>query len=132
MNLVEIIRLETSLNGTFSTVRVNKQIFCHAIEPPERQNEVGRSCIPEGIYNVMVTNSPHFGYAYKVRHVPGRTDILIHPGNIVGDTDGCIILGDKVGYLSNHRAVINSSATLEKFKLELNSNAFKLVITSLY
>ena len=132
MNLVEIIRLETSLEGTFSTVKVNKRVFCSCIEPPEKQNAVGQSCIPEGIYDVVMSNSPHFGYEYKVRHVPNRTSILIHSGNFVKDTDGCIILGDRVGYINAKRAVINSVDTLKEFKNLLNSNAFKLVITSLY
>jgi hypothetical protein len=41
--------------------------------------------------------------------------VLIHTGNVVGDTQGCIILGQYFGKLRENRAVLNSGATFQAF-----------------
>lgn len=56
-------------------------------------NEVRKSCIPDGTYKVVKHNSPKFGWCFWVRDVPGRTAILIHPGNYYYHTLGCILVG---------------------------------------
>ena len=56
-------------------------------------NEVRKSCIPEGIYPVVRHTSPKFGKTFWVKNVPGRSAILIHPGNYYYHTLGCILVG---------------------------------------
>lgn len=56
-------------------------------------NEVRKSCIPEGVYRVKKHNSPKFGKTFWVKDVPGRSAILIHPGNYHYHTLGCILVG---------------------------------------
>lgn len=56
-------------------------------------NEVRKSCIPEGTYRVTRHTSPKFGKTFWVRDVPGRSAILIHPGNYYYHTLGCILVG---------------------------------------
>lgn len=36
------------------------------------------------------------GHMIEVKGVPGRSDILIHPGDSFEDTDGCLLTGGKV------------------------------------
>ena len=50
-----------------------------------------------------------------VANVPNRSGIVIHPGNHVGHTQGCILLGSEVGKLIGDRAVLNSGNTFNKF-----------------
>ena len=56
-------------------------------------NEVRKSCIPDGTYRVTRHSSPKFGRCFWIRDVPGRSAILIHPGNYHHHTLGCILVG---------------------------------------
>jgi Family of unknown function (DUF5675) len=56
--------------------------------------DANHPAIPPGDYAVTMGWSPRF--ERRVPHVvdvPGRTDILVHPGNTSADTKGCILLG---------------------------------------
>jgi len=50
-----------------------------------------------------------------VQKVPEFEYILIHWGNTVSDTEGCLIIGDKIGIINQKDAVLNSKATYLKF-----------------
>ncbi len=63
------------------------------LERPWIFNERKVSCIPTGTYLVKRHISPKFGECFKVQDVKGRSDILIHSGNVVKDTLGCILVG---------------------------------------
>ena len=81
----------------------------------------GETAIPTGRYLVdMKTVSPRFGgraqYQFckgrlpRLCNTPGYQGVLIHIGNTVRDTDGCILVGENkaVGQ------VLNSTATFKK------------------
>ena len=40
---------------------------------------------------------------------------LIHTGNTVNDTEGCLIIGDKIGVVKQKDAVLNSKAAYLRF-----------------
>jgi hypothetical protein len=63
------------------------------LERPWVFNERKISCIPTGTYIVKRHTSPKFGTCFKIQDVKGRSDILIHSGNAVNDTLGCILVG---------------------------------------
>ena len=67
------------------------------LERPWIFNERKVSCIPTGTYLVKRHVSPKFGQCLKVQDVKGRSDILIHSGNVVNDTLGCILVGLSAG-----------------------------------
>lgn len=69
-------------------------LACVTLERPWRDNQPKVSCIPAGIYQVVITLSPKFGRLMPhLLNVPGRTEIECHWGNTVVDTDGCILTG---------------------------------------
>lgn len=86
--------------------------------------------IPTGTYTVRWTSkeeNPKHGPCWEVQNVPGRTDILIHPGNDENDSDGCILPG--LGFNSDKRAIslsIIGYARLRKFLARMR--VFTLVI----
>lgn len=54
------------------------------------------TAIPRGRYRVILDYSNRFGRIMPhVLDVPGFTGIRIHGGNRAGDTEGCIIVGEK-------------------------------------
>ena len=94
----------------------DKELICHTFELPWRKNSVNVSCVPAGEYVIKMTNSNKFGPCYKLQDVIGRTDILIHKGNTVDDTLGCIMPCSSFGVL-NGKDVAGLSSKLAYDKL---------------
>ncbi|XXJ21492.1 DUF5675 family protein [Desulfovibrio caledoniensis] len=109
------MRLEKSEEGTFGVLRLDGRVQCVTLEPPERGNRVGVSCIPAGTYTCRRVDSPTFGPTFEVADVPGRTAILFHQGNVARDTHGCILLGSRFGRLGTERGVLDSRAAFAEF-----------------
>ncbi|HWJ17999.1 MAG TPA: DUF5675 family protein [Geobacterales bacterium] len=64
------------------------------LERPWLNNQPKVSCIPAGTYQVVISLSPKFGRLMpRLLNVPGRSEIECHWGNVVTDTEGCIIVG---------------------------------------
>ena len=73
---------------------------CNTLEDEDRQLETGkaqvygRSAIPRGTYQVVVSFSHKFGKVLpELLGVPGFSGIRIHGGNRAEDSLGCILVG---------------------------------------
>lgn len=115
MKIVEITRLEESKHGTIGVIRVNKVILGFTLEPPDQFNSRNISSIPAQQYRCVPYHSEVHGKTHIVTDVPGRSGILFHPGNVVGHTAGCILIGSEVGKLKGDRAILNSGQTFKRF-----------------
>ena len=132
--IVEIIRLEESFRwGTFGVLKLNKQVFCVTLEPPDVENTKNISSIPAQQYMCWRITSPTYGETFQVKDVPNRDYILFHAGNFVGDTKGCILLAEKFGKLKHNRGVLNSGKTFSIFLKIMNDHeSFNLTIKEIY
>lgn len=142
MNKVTLKRKSSDVDGTFGKLFFNGEYVCRTGELPEQggdlntPNEKGTDCIPKGVYQCEIRQSPKFGKTYWVKDVPNRQWILIHKGNFCGDikrgrksdVEGCIILGTDVGYLGDQKAVINSGVAFKQFMALANDEPFELTI----
>ena len=94
---VALNRLSSDLNQTLGILHVynaSQCLFtCKALELPNLRNEPYISRIVAGRYLCKKRHSQKYGWHYHITGVPGRTLILIHPGNYNRDTKGCILLG---------------------------------------
>lgn len=132
----ELVRFRTSRNGTVGRLYFDGGFKCFTMEPPWIHNLRSVSCIPKGIYRVTLIESPKYGAVYEVHNVPGRTSILIHSGNYGGheeyglktDTDGCILPGDKVGFMNDQEVVTNSRDTLKALMEHTGAKRFELTV----
>jgi hypothetical protein len=94
----------------------------YTLERPWKDNARNVSCIPPGEYRTSFLErsaSGKYRNVFHVEGVPGRSGILIHNGNIVDHTKGCILVGDRTGILLNQPAVLSSRSAmrrLQKFK----------------
>jgi len=136
MNDATIFRIRRSDHGT-EGILVLDDFRCFTLELPWKLNARNISCIPAGDYDVTIRISPKYGRIYWVMKVYNRTYILIHSGNWAGDkekglnthTNGCILLGEKRGYLAGQRAVLLSRKAIRRFMDKLDGEDFKLTIT---
>ena len=111
MNL-KLITFSTNLCTMGKLYAEDGELICTTFELPDRKNSVNVSCIPAGEYRLKMTVSPKYGTCYKVIDVPGRTNILIHTGNTVDDTLGCILPCSSYGLLKDKHSSSNQLAGL--------------------
>lgn len=93
MPLVTLHRFLAGPDGTFGTLTFRSRPLCVTCELPWFRNAPRVSCVPNGLYAC----APHTGERYKevwrLLNVPNRSSILIHAGNTINDTEGCILVG---------------------------------------
>lgn len=132
--VVEIIRLEENeRSGTFGIIRVQKEIVCYSLEPPDLLNLKNKSSIPAQQYWVKKRVSPTHGLVYHVQDVPGRTYIYFHPGVRLEHTEGCILTGLYIAVVGGKRVLIDSQGALRMFYKALdNADEFHLTIYEKY
>lgn len=112
MNALLLKRLRTSDQGTFGELYMDDTRLCVTCELPWKNNQHGVSCIPTGQYHYIPHNSPKHPDTWEIAAVPNRSAILIHEGNTIADTDGCILVGDRFGMIDDMPAVLDSKLTL--------------------
>lgn len=101
---------------TIGKLYVDGVYFCDTLEDPVREGEkiYGRTAIPAGKYDVLITMSPRFRKMLPLLlNVPGFEGVRIHSGNKADDTEGCILVGinDKPGWVSQSRATMTRLMT---------------------
>lgn len=123
MNLI-LRTVQQSDTGTFGVIILDDHTLCWTCEDPWNDNHIGDSCIPAGAYNCIPHNGAKYKGVWEVTGVSGRTAILMHNGNYITDTRGCILVGD--GFLRDEKmqiiGVSNSKATLDKLRGVLPDN----------
>lgn len=105
MNIV-IKRIYLGDNYTIGKLYVDNKYLCDTLEPSFTAGS--HPAVSYGTYQVNLVWSPKF-HRYMLRlEVPRRSGILIHAGNSVDDTLGCILLGENksVGRLHNSRKYV--------------------------
>lgn len=137
MRSAVLTRLETSGVGTFGLLVTDSEFECKTGELPWRLNEVGKSCIPPGVYLCKMEYSPkHKREVYHVKNVPGRSDVEIHSANYMGDTEqgfksellGCVSLGMSVCDIEGQRGVSQSKKAIASFEADMQKADFELTV----
>lgn len=136
MRKATLTRFEFSNAGTFGRVFTDGYT-CLSGELPVRENRTSESCIPAGVYLCTWRKSvKQHGMCYHLENVPGRSDILIHSANWMGDLrmgyrsqlEGCIALGLALGYLNGQRAILQSKSAIAEFADQMKKESFELTI----
>lgn len=126
-NELQLVRFCYAPWGTFGRLQFPSGDWFYTVEQPWNNNAQGASCIPDGVYTLGLRYSPvvkrtsrgKYSEGWEVQNVPGRTYIMVHPGNWPGDVEGCIAVGNGHGVLRNRRgdyqqAVTGSQAAFEE------------------
>jgi hypothetical protein len=99
------MRLQRTQLGTRGTPTFGKltshdgKFFCYTLERP---SDGEHPCIPAGKYHVIEDwhHSLDLDHRYRCPElvdVPGRTQIQLHIGNTIDDSEGCILVGERCG-----------------------------------
>lgn len=111
--------------ATFGVLSTDDFPLCVTLELPWLNNTVGDSCIPVGTYHCVPHDSPDHPNVWEVTNVPGRSEILIHNGNYLKDTEGCILVA--LQFAGNAPAILTSDLALSFLQNTLPSE-FDLTI----
>lgn len=134
MRLIRTANLDGATRGELR--EDDDTFFCFTLEEPWRdENNDGLgdksvSRIPAGEFTCKRRwSETRKKEVFEVMHVPGRAAILIHAGNTVADTEGCILLGLAEGELDGEPAVTQSKPAVKLFEERMQGiNEFTLVV----
>lgn len=95
---LRLFRKPSSDKNTLGTLYVNGAHECFTLEDPVREEKIyGKTAIPFGTYKIDLEVSPKFDRVLPtLKNVPNFTHIRIHAGNTELDTDGCLLVGDRI------------------------------------
>ena len=98
---IELKRTNKQATYTQGELYVDGKFECYTMEDVVRDNGVkvaGKTAIPIGTYVLRVTFSNRFQKMLPLlENVPGFEGVRIHTGNTALDTEGCILVGRKLG-----------------------------------
>lgn len=103
------------------------------LELPWRDNEIGKSCIPEGVYTI---DRDHTGrqqwYRFRNEETSPRTFIEIHPASLLRHLEGCIApcFEIKGGERTSEPVAMRSKEACELLVEWFGEDSFALEITS--
>ena len=134
---LEIRRLYKKKDYTIGKLYIDGVYFCDTLEDAVRDEKISnQTAIPEGTYRVVLHyKSPKYskkkaydwcgGRLPRLLNVPNYDGILIHAGNTIKDTSGCILVGEnkEVGM------VLNSMSTLKRLYKVLKEYPGEINIT---
>lgn len=111
---IQTVVIEKGEDYMISEFWINNKKF-YMIEDPLREVKIkSKTGIPRGFYEIVMTLSNRFKKVMPLLlKVPNFEGVRIHSGNTELDTEGCLILGSKLGYIEGKRAVLNSKTTCE-------------------
>jgi len=103
-----MLKNHTAVRGV---LLIEGYLFCYTLEHPDL-------FIPDGKYRCVLrerTTRKYPDRRYEIMHVKNRTNILIHKGNTLVDTTGCVLLGKSIGKMGSVSAVFKSGDTIDLF-----------------
>lgn len=121
------------IKNRFYTAGYFPQLNIFSLELPDLGNSPNTSCIPEGEYELKKYSSHRFRSKvsedkkydldhYQICDVPNRSNIIIHPGNTLKDTMGCVLPGLNL-YLGDH----NFNRGKERISVIKSRHGFRLI-----
>lgn len=133
MTSLRLRRIDQNTRETLGQlITEEEQLVCVTLERPDLGNQPTVSRIPSGTYTCQRRGSPHFKCdVFALHDVPGRSNVEIHWGSFVENSEGCILLGTRFTDI-NQDGVLDQTGSriaFERFMaLMTGIDAFELTI----
>lgn len=134
--------------GTVFDVTTDSGFTFKVLMPPWLDNRADVSRPPKSVYTLKWTEHPIHGWTWEFQDVIGRSDILLHPGNLAGevsegfaaDSEGCGLPGADVAVFKagsqvgknkltkDQHGVTSSEATWLALKADMDAGDFQLTL----
>jgi len=116
MHRIVLERFSYAPDGTFGRLILPTGKTFFTVERPWLGNKARESCVPDGVYLMEKRRSPvvertsggDYVEGWEVTDVPGRTYIMLHPGNWPHNFEGCIGVGMEYRVLDGRNGVTQS------------------------
>jgi hypothetical protein len=124
---LDLYRKPSSVNCTIGELFVDGVRECTTLEDVVRDVKIlHETAIPAGTYKVILTQSNRFKRVLPLLvDVPGFSGVRIHAGNTAADTEGCILVGSRVGV----EAVLESRSAFNKLFDRMTAVEGEITIT---
>lgn len=129
---ITLTRNEYSPCGVFGTLNVDGAEFStleHNYFPPHKELgpkvQLGIYSCKRGIHH-LGAHGEHKIESFEVTGIPGHSGIIFHTGNTQADSNGCILIGQRVGF-----GLTSSRISFKKFMECLQGvSEFTLIVTN--
>jgi hypothetical protein len=124
---IAVTRMTATSTRTVSRLDIDGNPFCFILEDAIRETKIpSETCIPAGRYQVIRRYHGRFYENYKSRFghahvfeivgIPNYSDVLIHIGNDIADTRGCLLTGCDVTFSQIGNPKITLARSTEAYK----------------
>lgn len=136
---LKLNRIFLGSSATIGELWVNDTHLCDTLEDrvrPEGEKIYGKTAIPEGTYEMVLSYSPRFKKILpEILNVPNFSGIRIHSLNKAEESEGCIGVGEWNGkdtnWISNSRIAFNELMSLLQ-KAANNKEKITITINNLW
>lgn len=108
MSHLILSRFDQNDKRTLGSLCDGDEVVGVTLELPWKNNEPFVSCIPDGTYEVIPYSSAKWPEVFHILDVPGRNYVLMHWGSFVRNTEGCILVGKRIGKLLKEDAIFDT------------------------
>ncbi len=133
-----LTRMECASDGIWGVLSDEQgDVVAHTLEHAYDTDTGYQAKLPEGTYTLTLgTHQLEHGSPFQVYCVPpftgwdGQTheDVLIHPGNVQADSQGCILVGTSLGEIRDERAILASRYAFAKFMILAKTQTIELTV----
>ena len=122
-------------NGTHGVLTFADGTEFFTVERPWLNNERRISCIPEGEYKLKMRRSPivqrtsdgDYTRGYEITGVEGRSLIMIHVGNYVRNSAGCLLVGSSKAMQSGEPVVWSSRKAFNDLMQKMQGRNWRIL-----
>lgn len=120
MNLT-LIRTQQGKESTLSELYLDGEFVGYGLEDAVRENKIkGSTAIPSGKYRLGLNTYGAMNARYRKRFpelhrgmieildIPNFSYVYIHIGNNIGDTSGCVLVGNKMAFVDGDYEIYQS------------------------
>jgi hypothetical protein len=127
---ITLTRIRQTKDSTLGSLTV-KNFYCYTLEDGRREEkEAGKTRIPAGKYRLALRYYGGFYQRYselyrdphpmiEICDVPDFSDVLIHRGNKVDDTRGCILVGERFSLVGADYELYDSARAYDALRKAL-------------